>query len=176
VVNRSLGNLLRSLVGDSPRQWDLTLPQAEFAYNRSQSRTTGKNPFEVVYGFNPITPIELTPLPVEKQFNDNADEHAEHIKQVHSHVRTQIENSNKKYKERVDRHRKNVVFKKGDLVWIHLRKTYFPTGRYGKLQPRADGPFRVLERINDNAYKVDLLGEYNVSGTFNVADLSPYIY
>jgi hypothetical protein len=25
-----------------------------------------KNPFEVVYGFNPITPIELTPLPVEK--------------------------------------------------------------------------------------------------------------
>lgn len=141
VVNRSLGNLLRSLVGDSPRQWDLTLPQAEFAYNRSQSRTTGKSPFEVVYGFNPITPIELTPLPVEKQFSGNADEHAEHIKQVHSQVRTQIENSNKKYKERVDRRRKKVVFKKGDLVWIHLRKARFPTGRYGKLQTRADGPF-----------------------------------
>jgi hypothetical protein len=132
---------LRSLVGDSPRQWDLTLPQAEFAYNRSQSRTTGKSPFEVVYGFNPITPIELTPLHVEKQFSGNADEHAEHIKQVHSQVRTQIENSNKKYKERVDRHRKKVVFKKGDLVWIHLRKARFPTDRYGKLQPQVDGPF-----------------------------------
>ena len=71
--------------------------------------------------------------------------------------------------------RKKVIFKQGDLVWIHLRKARFPTGRYGKLQPRADGPFRVLERINDNAYKVDLPGEYNVSGTFNVADLSPYI-
>ena len=41
--------------------------------------------------------------------------------------------------------------------------------------PRADGPFEVLERINDNAYKVDLPGDYGVSATFNVADLSPYL-
>jgi len=41
--------------------------------------------------------------------------------------------------------------------------------------PRADGPFEVLERINDNAYKVDLPSDYGVSTTFNVADLSPYL-
>nr|GFA86599.1 putative mitochondrial protein [Tanacetum cinerariifolium] len=62
----------------------------------------------------------------------------------------------------------------GDLVWIHLRKERFPAGRYSKLQARADGPFLVLKRINDNAYKIELLGHYNVSATFNVADLSPY--
>ena len=42
------------------------------------------------------------------------------------------------------------------------------------MNPRGDGPFQILERINDNAYRVDLLGEYNVSATFNVADLSPF--
>ena len=42
------------------------------------------------------------------------------------------------------------------------------------MQPRGDGPFRVLERINDNAYKIELPGEYGVSATFNVADLSPF--
>ena len=39
---------------------------------------------------------------------------------------------------------------------------------------RVDGPFEILERINDNAYKVDLPGDYGVSATFNIADLSPY--
>ena len=41
------------------------------------------------------------------------------------------------------------------------------------MNPKGDGPFQILERINDNAYRVDLPGEYNVSSTFNVADLSP---
>ncbi|GJW43910.1 transposon ty3-I gag-pol polyprotein [Tanacetum coccineum] len=63
----------------------------------------------------------------------------------------------------------------GDMVWIRLGKERFPTGRFGILQPRADGPFCVLKRINDNAYKIDLPGEYHVSTTFNVADLSPYV-
>ena len=34
----------------------------------------------------------------------------------------------------------------------------------------------MIERINDNAYKIDLLGEYNVSTSFNVSDLSPFDY
>jgi len=41
--------------------------------------------------------------------------------------------------------------------------------------PRADGPFEVLEHMNDNAYEVDLLGEYGVSAIINVADLSLYL-
>ena len=62
----------------------------------------------------------------------------------------------------------------GDLVWIHLRKERFPQKRKSKLMPRADGPFEVLEKVSDNAYKVDLPGDYGVSCTFNVADLKPY--
>ena len=55
-----------------------------------------------------------------------------------------------------------------------MRKTRFPGHRRSKLNPRGDGPFQILEKINDNAYKVDLPGEFKVSATFNVADLSPF--
>ena len=49
----------------------------------------------------------------------------------------------------------------------------FPAKRKSKWQPRGDGPFQVLEKINDNAYKLDLPRECgNISATFNVADLS----
>jgi hypothetical protein len=50
VVNRSLGDLLRSLVTEHHSSWDNILPQAEFAYNDSVNRSTGKSPFQIVYG------------------------------------------------------------------------------------------------------------------------------
>ena len=41
--------------------------------------------------------------------------------------------------------------------------------------PRADGPFKVLEKVNENAYKLDLPADFGVSPTFNIADLKPYL-
>ncbi|GJT42780.1 RNA-directed DNA polymerase [Tanacetum coccineum] len=175
VTNRSLGNLLRSLVGDNKKQWDLVLPQAEFAYNRSSHSSTGRSPFLVVYGRNPFTPLDLAPLPAVDSYSVEGEAQATQIKALHEQVRDQITKHNLQYQARANKHRKHVVFNEGDLVWIYLRKDRFPPGRYGKLQDRADGPFRVLKRINDNAYKIDLPGSYGVSATFNVADLTPYV-
>ncbi|KAH9679135.1 hypothetical protein KPL71_025994 [Citrus sinensis] len=47
VVNRSLGNHLRSLVGDNLKMWDQKLYQVEFAYNRAVKRNTGLSPFQL---------------------------------------------------------------------------------------------------------------------------------
>jgi len=52
---------------------------------------------------------------------------------------------------------------------------HFPSKCKSTLMPKANGPFKVLERVNENAYKVNLLGDYGVSATFNVVDLSPYL-
>jgi hypothetical protein len=45
LVNRSLGNLLRSLVAEHHSQWDSILPQEEFAYNDLVNWSTGRSPF-----------------------------------------------------------------------------------------------------------------------------------
>uniref|UniRef100_A0A2N9J8I5 Integrase catalytic domain-containing protein n=1 Tax=Fagus sylvatica TaxID=28930 RepID=A0A2N9J8I5_FAGSY len=174
VVNRSLGNLLRSFVGKNIRQWDLLLAQAEFAYNRSPCQTTGHSPFEAMYGLNPIGPLDLAPLPVTNHFSGDAEERAKEIKKLHEQIRGSILKKNEQYSKQANKHWKPAAFKEGDLVWIHLRKERFPSKRSSKLMPRADGPFRVLQRIGEKAYKIELPGDYGVSATFNVSDLSPY--
>src|SRR5437016_1386067 len=82
---------------------------------------------------------------------------------------------NEKYKLAGSKGRKHVTFEPGDLVWLHLRKDCFPELRKSKLMPRADGPFKVLEKINDNAYKLELPAAFGVSPTFSVVDLRPYL-
>jgi len=95
-------------------------------------------------------------------------------KTLHESVRQYIEKRNRVYATKANKGRKHVIFQLGDWVWVHMRKERFPAHRKSKLQPQGDGPFQILERINDNAYKVDLLGEYGVSATFNVSDVTRF--
>jgi hypothetical protein len=62
VVNRSLENLLRSLVTEHHNQWDQILPQEEFPYNDSPKRRTGRSPFQILYGMQPRGVSELGDL------------------------------------------------------------------------------------------------------------------
>jgi hypothetical protein len=58
------------------------------------------------------------------------------------------------------------------LGLVALKEGPFSGETTFKLLPKGDRPFQVVERINDNAYKLDLPGEYGVSTSFNVVDLS----
>jgi hypothetical protein len=131
-------------------------------------------PFEIVYGFKPIAPIDLLPLPLQERTNMEASKRAAYIKKIHEKTKEAIELKAVRKAASMNKHRKKVLFEPGDLVWIHLRKEHFPKQRKSKLMPRGDGPFRVLAKINDNAYKIDIPPSYGVSNTFNVADLLPY--
>ena len=150
------------------------MPHVEFAYTRFVHFATKFSPFEIVYGFNPLTPLDLSPLPLSEHVNLDGKRKAKLVKQIHEKVKLNIERRTEHYARQANKGRQHVVFEPGDLVWLHMRKERFPTQRKSKLLPRGDGPFQVLERINDNAYKLDLPGEYNVSATFNVSDLSPF--
>jgi hypothetical protein len=47
--------------------------------------------------------------------------------------------------------------------------------RKSKLISRAAGPFKILAKINDNAYKLELSPEFGVRPNFNILDLRPYL-
>ena len=94
---------------------------------------------------------------------------------MHEDTRRTIERQVDRVTNKRNLNKHPMVFKTGDLVWLHLRMDLFPNECKSKLLPRADGPFKVLSRYNNNAYKIDIpRDKYNVSDTFNGMDLSPY--
>src|SRR5436853_1394211 len=93
---------------------------------------------------------------------------------MHETTKLNIEKMNEIYRIAGNKGRKEVILEPGDLVWVHLRKERFPELRKSKLMPRAAGPFKVPEKINDNAYKLELPPDFGVSPTFNISDLKPY--
>jgi len=100
---------------------------------------------------------------------------AEFVKKMHEKVKMQIQQQTEKYAKYNNNGKRKIIFEEGDLVWLHLRKDRFPTKRKSKLRPRGDGPFQILKKVNNNAYKLDLPTEYGVHDTFNVIDLSPFV-
>jgi translation initiation factor IF-1 len=93
---------------------------------------------------------------------------------MHETTKLNIEKMNEKYRIAASKGRKEVKLEPGDLVWLHLRKERFPELRKSKLMFRASGPFKILAKINDNAYKLELPPEFGVSPTFDISDLRPY--
>jgi hypothetical protein len=175
VVNITLSTMLRTILKKNIKMWEECLPHVEFAYNRSQHSTTKKSPFEIVYGFVPQAPIDLLPLLTSERLNFFAKQCAELMLKMHETTKENIETMNAKYKLAGSKGKKHVTFEPGDLVWLHLRKDRFPDLRKSKLLPRADGPFKVVAKINDNAYKLELPADFGISPTFSIADLKPYL-
>jgi hypothetical protein len=90
---------------------------------------------------------------------------------MHEKTKLNIEKMNKKYRIAASKGCKEVKLEPGDLVWLHLRKERFLELRKTKLMSRAAGPFKILAKINDNAYKLELPPESRVSPSFNISDL-----
>ena len=175
VVNRSLGTLIRVLIKKNLKDWEECIPHAEFAYNRAKHSTTMRSPFMIVYGFEPLTALDILPLPLHERANMDVVKRAQTMKKLHEDTRATIEQQVLRQASRLNKNKKEMIFEEGDLVWIHLSKDRFPKDRDSKLKRRGDGPFKVLKRINNNAYIIDIpTSKYLVSPTFNVKDLSPY--
>jgi translation initiation factor IF-1 len=121
---------------------------------------------------NPRAPIDLLPLP---STCFDASQRSKFILKIHKTTKLNIEKMNEKYRIAASKSRKEVKLEPGDLVWLHLRKERFSELRKSKLMSRAAGTFKILAKINDNAYKLELPPEFGVSPSFNILDLRPYL-
>ena len=90
-MNRTLSTLLRAIIKKNIKTWEDCLPHVEFAYNHIIHYATKFSPFEIVYGFNPLTPLDLSPLPMSKHVNVVGKKKVEFAKQIDEKARLNIE-------------------------------------------------------------------------------------
>jgi hypothetical protein len=163
------------MIKKNMRECEECLPHVEFAYNRAVHSTMQVCPFEVVYGFKPITPLDLLPLPLHQCTNIEASKGAGYVRKIHEKTKEAKEKMGKNVPEKQNQLHKEVLLERGDLVWVHFRKDRFPHLWCSMLLPRDVGPYKVFSKVNDNTYTIDLpTNEFGVSNSFSVADLTPY--
>ena len=104
---------------------------------------------------------------------EKAKKFIEKIQIIHQQVQEQLEKSHKKYKERHDKHRVDHKFQEGDEVWFHISKGRMQ--REGKnLKPIHYGPFKIIKKVGNNAFQLDLPSYMQKYSVVNVEKLCLY--
>jgi len=102
-----------------------------------------------------------------------AEKKATEMKKLLGQVRAQIEKVNEQYKAKANKNHTHLQFQLEDLIWLHLSNKRFPSKRKSKFMAKGEGPYKIVQKVRDNAHKIELPGKINTSVTLNVGDLTP---
>ena len=176
-VNRVLEEALRGYVGSLQLDWDLRLPSLQFAYNTAKHTSTGETPFFLNYGRHPLVPAGLMGLPPSSSGYRQVPATADFLKELQVALSTATDSlvqSQARQKRLADMRRQDQEYNVGDLVLLSTANLPMPRNLTRKLARLYDGPFEVLERIGQNAYRLKLPASVRLHPVFNVSQLRPY--
>ncbi len=167
-LNSTLEQYLRNYVSHRQDNWSTLLDVAEFAYNNKRSTSTGLSPFESNYGYNPTYTTNSTPA----QSSGEANEIADRLASLHKELAAGLTRA-QEYQERYynQRHAATPEFQLGDRVWLEATniRTQQPTRKFA---PKRLGPYRIIEKISPQAYKLELPITMNIHPVFHVSLLT----
>lgn len=158
----------------SQRNW---IDSAQFCYNLHRSSATDMSPFELAMGQQFLTPHEVARTgsggrcPAAYRFarakQDMLDE-----------AQNSLAKASKWMKKYADKGRRPLEFKARDRVLLKLtpqiwKKISSKTTHCGLIS-KYDGPFKILKRVGNVAYRLKLPDRLKIHPTIHVSFLKPY--
>ncbi|KAJ4710029.1 Retrotransposon protein, putative, Ty3-gypsy subclass [Melia azedarach] len=172
---QTLEDMLRACVIQFKGNWDVYLSLMEFAYNNSYQTSIQMAPYEALYGRKCRTPICWDEVGEKKLLGP---EIVQDTNEKISVIRNRLKMAQDRQKSYADKRRRNLEFVVGDYVFLRVSpwKGILRFGKRGKLSPRYMGPFKIIERIGEVAYRLALPPELSrIHDVFHVSMLRKYI-
>lgn len=171
---QTLEDMMRACALEFKGNWDDHLPLMEFAYNNNFHSSIGMAPYEALYGRKCRSPIcwDLEGLR-QLEGPEIVHETVEKIQVVRRHLPAAQE----RQKSYVDKHRREMEYNVGEKVFLRVSpwKGVLRFGKQGKLSPRYNGPYEIIERVGPLAYRLALPPELSaVHDVFHVSMLRRY--
>ena len=173
-LHRTLEEALRSFVEKNHNLWDRFLIPLEFAYNNSKQASTKETPFFLNHGRHPHVPgdsvsLVSTNVPATEKWIERLVKTQETAKQA-------LQDAQERQRKYRNMHRRQVDFQPGEMVYLSTKNLPLKQGaEVEKLLPRFIGPFKIMEKIGKNAYKLDLPETVRLYPVFNVRYLRIFI-
>lgn len=180
-VNRVVEELLRAYVTPSQSNWDELLPLVEYAINNSKHTSTQETPFYLNSGQHPLNPLTMgsrgpsrTVRTVGKSRLPAAETFVKNIHEAVHQAKMNLKAAQDRQKAYADENRREVQFAAGDKVLLKTKHLNIKTTGVRKLLPKWIGPFPVVKKVGQVAYKLGLPDNMRCHPVFHVSLLHGY--
>ena len=171
----TLEDMLRACVMEFKGSWDNYLALIEFAYNNSYQSSIGMAPYEALYGKKCRTPVCWDEVGERRLIGlEIVQDTTEKVNMI----RERLKIANDRQKSYADNRRRDLKFEMGDQVFLRVSpwKGILRFGKGGKLSPRYIGPYEIVDKVGEVAYRLKLPSELaNIHDVFHVSMLRKYI-
>lgn len=169
-VNQCLESYLRSMTFQEPREWMNWLTLAEWWYNTSYHTSLKLTPFQALYGYPPPHVGELS---IPCNVSDEARVTVEQKERMVEQLKENMHKAQERIKHFADKNRSE-----RELVYLKMqpyRQSAFGIRGSLKLRSKFYGPFKVLEKIGDVAYRLQLPDQAMIHPVFHVSQLKRHL-
>ena len=172
--NQDIEQHLRTYCNYMQDDWARWLSMGEFADNDAISASTGVSPFYANKGFHPrmsFSPDTTDYESTRKRLDAaKAEDITDHMQRVLDYIRQNMDQAQQAMIEQTNRHRQDITFKEGDLVFLSS-KNIQSTRPSKKLDNKRYGPFRVKALVG-SSYRIELPKTMKIHDVFHPKLLS----